>query len=109
MLMGSALLPFAMAALLILASSESFMPASSESTLDVVETVIAASPRIALNHPDPFRLGSKVSPRPPAVAVRSQLNPGPGPELRGTWFAYGRKAARSEERRVGKECRSRWS
>jgi hypothetical protein len=62
MLMGSALLPFAMAALLILASSESFMPASSESTLDVVETVIAASPRIALNHPDPFRLGSKVSP-----------------------------------------------
>src|ERR1039458_9247072 len=32
-----------------------------------------------------------------------------GPELREVWAANGSKTSRSEERRVGKECRSRWS
>src|SRR3712207_7341003 len=43
-----------------------------------------------------------------AVAWKDRTRPGCGHERRGQ-CAHARLAARSEERRVGKECRSRWS
>src|SRR5256885_5400388 len=41
-----------------------------------------------------------------------QMNTGvilPGKPSLGSWLTYGLGSERSEERRVGKECRSRWS
>ena len=46
-----------------------------------------------------------------AAAATSARAQDPIPDLKGTWSGKGKSIVfgRSEERRVGKECRSRWS
>ena len=51
-------------------------------------------------------LNSAIFSRPP---IRTELPEKPAPIQSGQPLIHGRTAERSEERRVGKECRSRWS
>src|SRR3712207_7218659 len=46
---------------------------------------------------------------PPRPAAPLPARPSPGRRLTGLLLQWWRRLTRSEERRVGKECRSRWS
>src|SRR3712207_9409432 len=62
----------------------------------------------------PCFIGNKADARTPRVRNRGRLGPllqpdGPAPNQPPKWLSTRPGDLRSEERRVGKECRSRWS
>src|SRR5437667_3179531 len=74
----------------------------------------AVSAGMSKRAPQPASAASTIKAGADAIAVSATARPHPGPPPRrpgreGPALARGWGSARSEERRVGKECRSRWS